>query len=1036
MKSKIKIITRLLLILLLLIIVFKAALLYHFTTYREFYIHKLNQYLKSEVHEGLEIGNIKYEILGLSLGTEFTVQDISLTDSMFHSHQIKTIHIPKAVLRLKLLDILYRKITIKEIRISDASFNLFHLKNLYSNEYLFENNHVKEVSNPEKKIKRSKLMASLDVLSISHSNIMIDQRDIGKKFEFQLNHVSLYPNIISKNMHIQSELDVIFKNLIFSEPNGSFLKNAHIVSSPMVNFADSFVSFKNTTFHINEIPYQVSAIFGLKSTQDTLDLRFSSNEVSYAETIRLLSPNLTSLLSKMNFKQNIIANATILGHFKDSDPKIKVHFELKDNPAQFPYLDLESLKMKGYFTNKYDTSKAISDENSAVIIENMEGKNNYTEIKTSAIAITNMLHPVLKTSLELQGDVRGLKAFLPKENMILESGTYQIKGIFDNDLDINLQKLLDIKGDFKFNNIKAWIPKYNYWVQDFNCDVKYRNKKLQVDVLKFNVINPKEKSKKLEYFSSHSIFDFKDKFKLFSQFKAIAHPEVFSQFTKKHQFQPKNGTIEFKGTFDDILFFDLDHVPNIEGVLKIKEVDFYPEKYPVRLLGTNAEIKIKGAHAEVENLSARVYSIKDTHNLKPLQIYSDKTTVELATKPLIHSHFKLVADLRSFNEFLKDHSIDVKKGQVLIDGHFDGKIEGLYENLDKIKANIRLNDATIFLKPIQVLLEKINTNIALNQWVIDISNFQAFNRMYKVNITLKSDDLLKYWLGLKKSNHTDITIQAPALSLNTIEDITKKIPKSQNLKTPDQAIRRATYFLKELKSYDSFTGTVNIQLGYLNYSKYLLKNFDMKVLKTQEKTVLNRLNFNIGEGSASISGELVQTKDINNIYSHLSFRDISLLYLKNKFPEYLPVEYRKIALEGSLDVHSQMNMNVNMKDQLIEKSLFATSKIALRNVSMGNLNEFIPLKPKWLYKKWFNTIKFMPLELQVNTHEDSSYFEKTNIQTNIAHLWMQGHANTKGNYTIDLYFPYYNLTNFLFNKNVSKDSFGTIKNYYKIQLKK
>lgn len=1003
---------------------------YRYLFQNKYYLEKLNDYLQSEVNPRLKIGDISITNLRINLDLEIKIQDIILTDSMYSTHHIKSVHIPQSLITFNISDLIFKSKSIVTVEINNAHFNLFHCPNGYNNEALFSSKDTSKNANLD--IKNSKLVKLLKRISIQNSNININQEDIHKQFEFQVNDLEIHPNSVQNNTTIPLKLDVVIKNLIFKTANGSYVKNAHITSKLNFKLTESTISFPQSDFTVNNTPYKVSAIFGLVSSNDTLDLRIESNEIDYANTIKLLAPNIQKLLSQMKYENPIIAKASIIGHFKDAMPLIRVDFKLKNNIATFPFIKFDTLNLTGYYLDQFDKSNPNSDENTVVHISNLVGKNEFTILKAKSIDVRNMIQPNIEADYIIKGDVRGLNSFIPDQEATLHSGTYFIEGIYNNDLNFSLQKLLNVRGEFQFNTIKAFIPKYKYWFDNFNCNAHYKENLLEANILDFQLKKGQKDKQNLKFNSVNTYFDFRNKFKLYTKFIASAPPEIFNQFTNQYNFEPKNGLIEFVGEFDDNLVFDIDNIPNINGKLQLKNIDVDLINYPIKLRNTTGVIDINRSKATILNFDANIMDKAYDNLTHALHFSTDNSTVELSSQPIIHSRFKIVSGMHLFQSLLRNKGMELdKKGQLTILGNYNGKIKGTYENLERLESNIFLNNVSIYFREIELKLENITGEVIQNKWDVSMPKLDANYNEYKIQLAVKSNDLIPFWLGIKPSSHTDLSIYTPKFNLKTVEDIQKKLATNHKLDTFNQ-----NHFFKKYNQYGNISGNIFLNFDTLNYKQYSLKKFELILNKINHNTQINKCQFNIAGGTADILGAMEFKNNKNTIQSSIFFNDLSLKYLKNKIPNLLPIEYHNLGIDGKINISSQAKFDVNMNDEFNSNSLDATTIIDINNLYINGYASIFHNKLFQIMGSLKKQILVQPFYIQINTRSDTSVIQNTLLKSNLGDYWVGGQANLKGNYKLKFYVPYYNFSNIILSRNLSIDSFKDLKNTIQFELKK
>ena len=988
---------------------------------KDYYLPKINHYLQSEFDPRFQIGDIRLKRIGINSDVEFMIQDVALKDSHYTIHHIKTLEIHQASLTLNIASILFQKFSIKKIVVDNASFNLFHLMNGMNNEYLFRSKSTKE-------IKLTKQLEIIERVIVNNSNINIDQEYIQKHFEFYIHQLDIFPSENKRRRTKKMNLDFTFKHLVFKTVNGSFMKHARVQASPEVFISDSTISFPKTDFKINNTPYRIATIFGIQNDFDTVDLRFESDRIVYKNTIKLLSPNLDLLLSQMNFDKPIRANASIVGHFKDLQPKIFVNYFFENHAAQLPYIDFDSVNIKGIFVNYIDKTQLPDDKNSIISIVSFKGTNRYTTLISDEIKIHNMINPSITASYNAYGDVKGLERLIPASEAKLISGTYHIKGnVLKNNLDITIQKLLAGSGRFQIINIKAWAPKYSYWIRNLNSKGQYNADIIDAAWLSFDVTTDADKIHKLEFKSHFTQMDIIQNFRIRSIFFVRSHPEIFDQFTHKFHYVPKNGIMQFEGEFDDDLDFDIDHMPNIVGKLNINDVDIRLSNYPIKLIKTNGEMLINRSRAQLTHFSTNLIERKDHDIANALHFTSKNSLVELSSQPIVHSKFDIKSKMNLFNSFLKKKDMELDQGSIAIQGDYNGIIKGTFENLERLQSKIILKDVSLYFSAINLQLKNLNGELDQHHWNMEMKNLNANYRQFKIKLALKSKDLLAFWLEKSNSTKTDLSIYAPKFDYKTIESIQKELSNNQ--------MKDTNSFLRKYSSYNHISGNVFIRFDTLNYNQHLIQNLDLVLNKYDKYTILNKCKFNLDSGTGDILGSMELKDTISKMYSSLNFSNVSLQYIHPKISHLLPPNFQNVKLKGQIHIHSDAEFDIDLDDQYIENSLQASSTITVNQLGIHRLNSVFPnsYRP---FVFWLRHVSASPFVLNLKTIQDATTIDKTFIQSNIADFWIDGNANLTGNYKLKIYVPFSNFKYLLTRRMTMKDSFSEVKNSINFELKK
>ncbi|RYY05942.1 MAG: AsmA family protein, partial [Sphingobacteriaceae bacterium] len=204
------------------------------------------------------------------------------------------------------------------------------------------------------------------------------------------------------------------------------------------------------------------AQFFTKKRDGDFEFDITENSLQWKHASALLAPNIAEKLNMFNLKNPLAIHCLLGGNFNSSgDPSINVKAKVKNNTLTTPGGMVDSCSFQGLYTNSFDKSKPLSNENSAIELFSLQGNYEQVPFKVDTGIISNLDKPIVTGTLKSDFAVSRLNHLLG-ETMNFTKGR----------ANLNLRYRADIV-DFKFTK-----PAIDGVVNIENADFVYLQNKI------------------------------------------------------------------------------------------------------------------------------------------------------------------------------------------------------------------------------------------------------------------------------------------------------------------------------------------------------------------------------------------------------------------------------------------------------------------------------------------------------------------------------------------------------------------------------
>ena len=452
----------------------------YFESNKEEIVAKINTQINENILGQAKIGRIGYRFLVGFPNVTLVLNEVSLRDSLYAIHQRPVLQAKEIEVRLNVLKLLKKEVSIHKVVIIDAKIDLYKDKNGVSNSNVFM---------PKKKKPKSESTTTAFVDAVFLKNVnFISENELGhKSFNFLIHSLKSTINYSDEGWETELKLSALANSMAFNIKQGSFIKNKDLEGELRVVFSKEQNQIKVNTenLKIGDDVFKIKSNFNLAKGNALFDIDIRT-QIKWSNAYNLLSNNISSKLNKFDLKIPLAVSCVIKGDMNEKgDPEIVVHAKIINDVLTTSYGAVEKCSFNGKFTNNYTTGLGCNDPNSAVIITDFKGELNKMAIAIPSAIINDLEKPVATGVFHSEYDVVNLGSLINPNFIKFIEGTAKVDLNFKVDIvDLRLNKP-HFTGDISFKDISFFYKQKNVTFQKTDIDLHFTEEALLIKKIKF-----------------------------------------------------------------------------------------------------------------------------------------------------------------------------------------------------------------------------------------------------------------------------------------------------------------------------------------------------------------------------------------------------------------------------------------------------------------------------------------------------------------------------------------------------------------------
>lgn len=414
------------------LVITNVVFYFYFNSHKQELLQKFNKNISAKLQGNFKISDMTYKFSANVSRFSISLDNVSLTDSLYAQHKLPTLQVEKINAALDLKSLLKKEIKIDNLNLENGQFNLFKLKNSYTNNYLLSPKKSKVTDKNES----SGFDINLEKIKISNFSVHIFDQIKGHNYQGNVKSISGNLAQNDNEITIDSDLNFDVKELLFNAKNGAFLKNSALEASPKLVFnkKNKKLSWDATNFKIKDQNLSIGGYFSLDKIF-TFQLNIINENTDFKTTSTLLADNIQKAISPYNIDGNFYVNGKIVG-LQNQETYVKLDYKLPGNDLKTPWFNGENAKLQGRFLNQVNPNLGCTDENTELLFENIETEVEGIKVKSPYVKIMNIAAVYISMKAGAEGESKELNQILKNNKLSFGDGTFKL----DFSMNGNLQR--------------------------------------------------------------------------------------------------------------------------------------------------------------------------------------------------------------------------------------------------------------------------------------------------------------------------------------------------------------------------------------------------------------------------------------------------------------------------------------------------------------------------------------------------------------------------------------------------------------------
>ncbi len=359
-----------------------------------FYAHRDRLYADLQKGIGRYVnGEVSVDKIRLTFFDDFpnpslTLRGVSCRSTNYDQFPHELLRAKRIHLRVALRPLLRQRIEVKSVEVEDARVFLFKSRSGATNLSFFK-------TPPPDSVAAVRLPLEINDLRLRGVALYyldsIRGKSIGVRIE--RGQAQLLDDDTLRRLHLKG--NVFFDSLCFRADKGSFVKQQRVDVDLTVHqhFLDSTLTVLPSRLLFARAEVTAYGTFYLTDT--TFHLRFQTPAARLDDVQTWLPHAIGRSLARFQISNTMAADAQIRGSLQPGrQPWVHVRFGLNEASVESRGLKMSRVTSEAYFTNAWDSLRARDDRNSAIVIEQFQGKIRDVPFSCRA-SIVDLTDPVL-----------------------------------------------------------------------------------------------------------------------------------------------------------------------------------------------------------------------------------------------------------------------------------------------------------------------------------------------------------------------------------------------------------------------------------------------------------------------------------------------------------------------------------------------------------------------------------------------------------------------------------------------------------------
>lgn len=433
-------------------------------------LEQVRHKVAEELSGNVKIGDVDVNYFATFPQVSVSLNDISITDTMFATHHHTFFTARKLYARLSVLRIIQKRDPLDGIRVDDGQLYVYTDTSGYTNSYLFSGkSKVADTSIPRKE---KSIIRDIDLRNV---RLIQDNQLKGKLYDLQVNRMECNIRNSDPVLYFKTKNDVLIHGIAFNTDKGSFGKETLLKSNLNFQFNKDIkqLSFKNLEVNLKGHLFIFTGTFNLGTTK-TLALKISTKNIDYNFARSMLPQRISKTLSRFNADKPIDASVDITGPLI-GEPLAKIQWTSGPNNVHTPFFDVTNASFSGSYINELVAGLPRNDPNSRVQFHNVRFEYQGLTFHSENVYIDNLLEPMVNCDLKTDFKLTTLNDILNIKSLKFAEGQGLLDISYSGPLQENTTKNTLINGKIVLQDgLISYRPR-NIDIRNCNGNIIFKN---------------------------------------------------------------------------------------------------------------------------------------------------------------------------------------------------------------------------------------------------------------------------------------------------------------------------------------------------------------------------------------------------------------------------------------------------------------------------------------------------------------------------------------------------------------------------------
>jgi AsmA-like C-terminal region len=485
LKKALKIALRILIVVIILILILFIGGKIYLKQHKKQVISLIEIEAKKELNGGeLYIADINIGFYHSFPRFAFTIDSLSLRDSLWSHHHHDLISATRVYATMDLFKLIFGKISIDRVQLENPHIYLYTDTSGYSNTSIF-----KKKAPPKKNLDKN---FEYPILQVSNGNLIIDKKDNNKIFVFEIPNLETRVNTNEEDpgLKINIALHCIIRQMTFNKQKGPFLEGKTVAGNFKIEFnKDSKVlQFVKIRLDVDKQPFTFTGKFFLAEVPAPFKLSWETENMSFRKAASFLSKNIRIKLEPYDISESI---SHLTGSIDNTEPEYKtplIHLRLQveNKTIATPITIINNASFTATFNNEEIKGQGHEDENTIMHFSSMKGRWDKLDFHCDSIVIRNLIHPQMNLNLLSDFPLENINNVFDENILAFSNGYGKINVVYSGSLEQNYDSLRMIHGNFDMDSASIIYVPRNLKFTDGKGNVHFTGKDMIVDNLNLN----------------------------------------------------------------------------------------------------------------------------------------------------------------------------------------------------------------------------------------------------------------------------------------------------------------------------------------------------------------------------------------------------------------------------------------------------------------------------------------------------------------------------------------------------------------------